>query len=167
MSDAADASEFQAWYRESYRRVLAATRLVTGDPALAEDVVDEAFARAFERWPRVRAMASPTGWTCVVARNALRAAQRAARRQEKALRLAGPPATGRPPDMAVETWDAIRRLPRRQREVIALRYLAGLTEKEVAKTLGIAPGTVARSLHDARRALAQTLGEETPVEEGT
>jgi RNA polymerase sigma factor (sigma-70 family) len=67
--------------------------------------------------------------------------------------------------MAIDVWDAVSRLPRRQREVIALRYLAALSEREVAQTLGIAPGTVARSLHDARRTLAQALGEVTPVEE--
>src|SRR5262245_25399399 len=118
MPKAEDDSDFEAWYRDSYRRVVAATRLATGDRALAEEVVDEAFARAFERWSRVRVMESPTGWTCVVARNALRAAHKSERRLSHALRrfsAAGDP----PPDMAIDVWDAVQRLPRRQREVVA------------------------------------------------
>jgi RNA polymerase sigma factor (sigma-70 family) len=165
MPDPADDSSFEAWYRDSYRRVNAAVRLVTGDRALAEEAVDEAFARAFERWASVGTMDSPTGWTCVVARNALRAAKRAERRQAHAHRLAGRDHASPPTELAFEVWDAVRRLPRRQREVIALRYLAGLREREIAETLGTAPGTVARSLHDARRELGQLLGDPGLVEE--
>jgi RNA polymerase sigma-70 factor (ECF subfamily) len=165
MPRAEDDSEFEAWYRDNYRRVVAATRLATGDRALAEEVVDEAFARAFERWSRVRVMESPTGWTCVVARNALRAAHRAERRLTNAMRRSFSATVDLPPDMAIDVWDAVVRLPRRQREVVALRYLAALSEREVAQTLGIAPGTVARALHDARQTLAHALREVTPMEE--
>ncbi len=57
------------------------------------------------------------------------------------------------------------RLPRRQREVVALHYLNGLTEAEVARVLGVAPGTVARTLHDARAVLRAAFAEPTVTED--
>jgi RNA polymerase sigma factor (sigma-70 family) len=108
-------------------------------------------------------MESPTGWTLVVARNALRTTSRTDRRRITAHRRAEQVRTAPPPEMNVEVWDAVRRLPRRQREVIALRYLGDLRERDIAEVLAIAPGTVARALHDARQALAGTLGAHTDI----
>jgi RNA polymerase sigma-70 factor (ECF subfamily) len=154
-----DTSEFEDWYAGHYRRLVATMYLVSGDRARAAEAVDEACARAFERWSRVRAMESPAGWTLVVARNALRTAQRSEKRRITAHRRAETSQSAPPPDMHLEVWDAVRRLPRRQREVIALRYLGDLREREIADILSIAPGTVARALHDARQALAEALYE--------
>ena len=156
--------EFDDWYRESYRRVVAAMHLLTGDRVAAIDAADEAFARAYERWSRVSRMDSPLGWTWVVARNALRSGHRTNRRRADAQRRAASDQRGTPPDIAIEVWDAVRRLPRREREVVALRYLGGMQEHEIADALGIAPGTVARALHDARGTLARTL-RDAPVED--
>ena len=102
-------------------------------------------------------MDSPVGWTFTVARNQLR---RAARRRAREHTLARP--AERAPDIDVALWDTVRSLPRRERELIALRYVAGLTERQIATTLGIAPGTVARGLHDARARLHTML---TPEED--
>jgi RNA polymerase sigma-70 factor (ECF subfamily) len=162
-SDLAD-PEFDEWYRAHYRRVFASLYLVSGDRDACADAVDEAFARAYERWTRVRRMASPEGWTWVVARNALRAARRASRRRAAVAAHVVSGEVEGPAELAVEVWDAVRRLPAREREVIALRYLAGLRERDIASALRIAPGTVARALHDARRHLATSLGE-SDVEE--
>jgi RNA polymerase sigma-70 factor (ECF subfamily) len=164
MANRGDASEFEAWYSDQYRRLVATMYLVCGNRAAASDAVDEACARAFERWSRVGAMRSPTGWTLVVARNALRATSRADRRRITAHRRVEKVRGEPPPDMRLEVWDAVRRLPRRQREVIALRYLGDLRERDIAEVLRIAPGTVARALHDARRSLAEML-EHTPSRE--
>ena len=54
-------------------------------------------------------------------------------------------------------WQAVTALPPRMRTAFALRYLGGLTEAEVAAAMGVAPGTVAATLHDARRRLAPLL----------
>jgi RNA polymerase sigma-70 factor (ECF subfamily) len=156
--------EFAEWYRAHYRRVFASLYLVCGDRDVCADAVDEGFARAYERWSRVRRMASPEGWTWVVARNRVRAAGRARRRHAAiAPQLVGDE-VARPVELAVEVWDAVQRLPAREREVVALRYLAGLRERDIAVALRIAPGTVARALHDARGHLAVSLGE-TDLEE--
>ena len=154
-----DTEGFEGWYQESYRRVFASVLLVSGDHAAVADAVDEAFARALERWPRVRGMRSPTGWTFVVARNHLRRAARRAARERETERVE--PAAG---EVDVALWTTVASLPKREREVIALRYVAGLTEAEIASTLGIAPGTVARCLHDARARLHSMLApEEDPA----
>jgi RNA polymerase sigma factor (sigma-70 family) len=162
MANRGDTSEFEAWYTGQYRRLVATMYLVCGNRAAASDAVDEACARAFERWSRVRAMESPTGWTLVVARNALRTTSRADRRRVTAHRRVEQVRGAPPPDMHLEVWDAVRRLPRRQREVVALRYLGDLRERDIAEVLAIAPGTVARALHDARQSLAGML-EHTPT----
>jgi RNA polymerase sigma-70 factor (ECF subfamily) len=157
MSRAASDEEFEAWYLGQYRRVFASIYMVTGDRASSEEAVDEAFARAYERWSRVGRMESPVGWVWVVARNAVRASRRADWRRATMLRRVPIDGQVPPPDMAIELWDAVRRLPRRQREVIALRYLADMRDVDIAQALGIAPGNVARTLHDARATLAITL----------
>ncbi len=152
-----DDDGFADWYREQYRRVFASVLLVSGDRAAVADAVDEAFARALERWPRVSVMGSPVGWTFTVARNQLR---RAARRRARERELTPEPAPEREVDVAL--WETVRSLPNRERELVALRYVAGLTEAQIASTLGIAPGTVARGLHDARAHLHSML---TPEED--
>src|SRR4051812_28567703 len=146
---------FAAWYQEQYRRVFASVLLVSGDHAATADAVDEAFARAWERWPRVRAMDAPAGWTFTVARNLLR---RSARRRAREQSLAAPVVPA--PEIDVALWQTVRALPARERELVALRYVAGLTEAQIASTLGIAPGTVARGLHDARGHLHTMLAPE-------
>lgn len=154
-----DTDGFEDWYREHYGRVFASVLVVSGNRAATADAVDEAFARALERWPRVRTMGSPLGWTFTVARNVLRRSGRRSAR-ERALEIAVEPA----PEIDVALWNTVRSLPKRERELIALRYVAGLTEAEIASTLGIAPGTVARGLHDARAHLHKMLApEEDPA----
>jgi len=165
MRTALDSGEFEGWYIDHYRQMVAAMYLIAGERSAATEAVDEACARAFERWSRVRRMQSPAGWTLVVARNALRATYRADHRRAAAHRLSANGGRVPPPDMSVEVWDAVHRLPRRAREVIALRYLGALQEHEIAETLGIAPGTVARSLHDARQSLAEMLRDAPPLED--
>jgi RNA polymerase sigma-70 factor (ECF subfamily) len=151
-----DADEFEAWYRDEYGRVFASVLVVCGDRSLAADVTDEAFVRAFERWPRVRAMRSPTGWTFAVARNLVRRSRRRAARE----RLAAPAPELVAPEIDFAIWDAVRSLPKRERELVALRYVAGLTEPEIGSALGLAVGTVSRGLHDARTRLERLLTPE-------
>lgn len=154
-----DVEGFEDWYGEHYRRVFASVLVVSGNRAATADAVDEAFARALERWPRVRAMRSPIGWTFTVARNLLRrAARRSAR--DGAIEVV----VGTTPEIDVALWETVRSLPKRERELVALRYVAGLTEPEIATTLGISKGTVARGLHDARVHLHSMLTlEEDPA----
>jgi RNA polymerase sigma-70 factor (ECF subfamily) len=100
-------------------------------------------------------MESPVGWTFTVARNLLRRSARRAARE-----LAVGVSVESAPEIDIALWGTVRGLPKRERELIALRYVAGMTEAEIASTLGIARGTVARGLHDARAHLHRMLAPE-------
>jgi RNA polymerase sigma-70 factor (ECF subfamily) len=158
-----DHADFDEWYRATHPRLVSAMTFITADVSVATEVVDEAFVRAYERWSRVGAMDAPAGWTYRTALNAFRRRQRRASLEERLLRRhAGSTRTdvGPPPDWSPETWDAVGRLPERQRTAIALRYVAGLTTSEIAEVMGVAEGTVGSTLHAARGALASFLGSD-------
>ncbi len=154
-----DDAAFASWYRNEHPRLLAAMTIVTNDLHVAQDVTAEAFARALAAWKRVANMESPTGWTYRVALNVARRRARRAALEQRALRRMPPPAEGPPPERAIELWDAVSALPPRARTAIALRYAAGLSEAEVAEAMHVKVGTVSATLSNARRALAESLGE--------
>lgn len=154
--------EFEAWYRQEYPRVRASMALVCGDLHLAEEVSAEAFARALERWSRVRRMRSPGGWVHTVALNLLRRRQRRAHLERRLQRYLDPARVEadhaeligqRDPVL----WAALVSLPPRMRTAVVLRYVADLPEAEIAEVMGVSRGTVAAALHDARRRLAAVL----------
>ena len=64
--------EFETWYRAQHPKLVSALTAIAGDVAVAAESVDEACARAYERWGPVSAMASPAGWTFRTALNVLR-----------------------------------------------------------------------------------------------
>jgi RNA polymerase sigma-70 factor (ECF subfamily) len=147
---------FEAWYDREHDRMVATLLLATGSFDLAEESVDEACSRALERWTRVIAMESPTGW---VYRVALNHARRIARRRKiedrLTLKLAPRPDL---PASASEIWELVRDLSARQRQVIMLRHVGDLPESEIARVLGISRGTVSSTLHDAHQHLGRLLG---------
>jgi RNA polymerase sigma-70 factor (ECF subfamily) len=148
---------FEAWYRAEHSRVFVAMLSLTGERHLAADVTAEAFARALQHWVRVSAMASPGGWTYRVAVNVLRRRQRRAAFERRLLpRLAASRAAS-VPGPAGEVWDLVRELPERQRTAVVLRYVADLTEPEIARAMNVTRGTVATSLARARRTLGDAL----------
>lgn len=158
-----DAEDFAHWYGATYPALVRALTVMTGDVDLAGDVASEAFARAYARWDRVGQMASPTGWTYRVGVNVLRRHWRR-QRVERFVRAAGATSTEA---FAADTadpdlWLAVNRLPRRQREAIAFRYLADLTEAEIATVMSITEGAVSATLTRARRHLAECLTNQMP-----
>lgn len=148
------------WYGAEYRRMVASLIALTGDGELARDVAGEAFARALERWERVRIMASPAGWTYRVAVNLLRRRHRRSLRERE---LQGVMAGGEREmvdrDVRLDLVAALGRLSPRARMAVVLRYVADLTEADVAAAMGVAPGTVASTLSSARTRLAEILSE--------
>lgn len=157
MSEPQDGLDFGDWYRDAHRQLVASLTLATGSVEEAAEAVDEALARALERWERVRSLDSPLAWVYRVALNVVR--RRARRRQlelvflrRQAPRQAIPPPAG-------EAWEIVSRLPDRQRSVVVLRYVAGLREVEIAAALGISRSTVSSSLADALRHLRRELEE--------
>jgi RNA polymerase sigma-70 factor (ECF subfamily) len=160
-----DGLPFDEWYRTEHPKLLRVLVVVAGSPAEAAEVVDEAFARAYERWERVSQMRSPTGWTYRTALNLVRrrgrrvAVESLLHRRSAEQRLWPSP----PADWSPEVWDGLMALPDRERTAIALRYVADLSVQDIAVTMAIAPGTVGSTLHSARRHLAALLGDEQPV----
>jgi RNA polymerase sigma-70 factor (ECF subfamily) len=152
-------AEFTSFYEREATRLVRTVTLVTGEAALAEEVVAEAFARAWSRWPKVRDHARPDAWIMRVAMNESRNRfRRRALERRLAHRVARPEQVHDPdPVVAQPLWDAVARLGRRERTLIALRYVAGLQQAEIADLLGIPPGTVASGLHRARRTLEDIL----------
>lgn len=152
--------EFDEWYREQHPRLVSSLVVVAGQVGVAAEVVDEACARAFERWDRVGAMASPGGWTYRTALNVLHRRRWRASLEDRLQRRAnGGAEVHAPSSWSPEVWDALCRLPTRERTAVALRYIADLSTDEIADAMGIASGTVGSTLHAARRRLADALGE--------
>ena len=154
---------FDLWYAREHPRLITTLLLVVGDIELAAEGVDEAFARALERWDRVGRMTSPTGWTFKVA---LHQARRVgARRTVERRLLMRRPREAVVPAPAGEIWHLVSQLPRRQREVVVLRHIGDLKEADVAAVLGISRSTVSSTLADAHTLLGRVLDEEPESEE--
>jgi RNA polymerase sigma-70 factor, ECF subfamily len=148
---------FAAFYAGSYRRLLGQLFAVTGDLAEAENVLQEAYARAFARWSRVGGYDLPEAWVRRVAINLAAMAHRSLRRRAGALlRLGPPPVVPELGPEAIDLHDALRALPLGQRQVIVLHHLVGLPVEEVARELRLATGTVKSRLARGRAALAGT-----------
>jgi RNA polymerase sigma-70 factor, ECF subfamily len=152
---------FEAWYRAAHPRLLAALVVTVGDLDVARDATSEAFTRALQHWSRVQAMESPEAWVHRVAINVVRRSRRRQVLEERLLRRQRWEPRP-PPQVAPEVWEALASLPLRQRQAIALRYLLGMTQREVAAAMEVAPGTAAATLNAARRSLANWLQSDDP-----
>jgi RNA polymerase sigma-70 factor (ECF subfamily) len=162
-----DASEdFDGFYAAVFARLVGQLALVTGDPHEAEDVVQEAMARAASRWPRLRAYHAPEAWVRRVAFNLAVSGHRRTRRRLAALLRLGPPAPVPPVSVdALALAAALQELTLAHRQVIVLSYLADLPVEQVAHELGVPVGTVKARLARARGALAARLAD--PAQKGT
>jgi RNA polymerase sigma factor (sigma-70 family) len=157
---------FAGWYRSNRSRVAAAIYAATGNMDVATEATDEAFVRAFERWDRVAHMDNALGWAYRVALNY---ARRQLRKNVSDRLLQNQLALARRRcdelEVPYELWSRLTLLTRRQRTAIALRYVADLKERDIAAIMHVAPGTVSRLLHDARRHLAVQIAHDAKSEE--
>jgi len=135
--------------------------LRTGDRLVAEDLAQEALARALADWGRVAAMEFPVGWVYRVAFNLANSRWRrlAARRRAEAAGRHDEPVVNLITAEAIVLRDALSRLSGRQREVIVLRFYAGFDVAEVAETLSVSESTVKTQTARALRRLRVELGE--------
>jgi len=152
-------SSFEAFFRDYYDETVRAVALAIGSRDRAEEVVQEAFAKAYSRWRLVRMMDRPGAWLYVVALNAERTRWRRERKDGSApaVQTCEPDRTGTVLT-SVLLRDAIDRLSPRQRAAVVLRYAADLTVGEIALAMDCAEGTVKATLHQALRALRVDLG---------
>ncbi len=153
-----DETELRQFLREDYPRLVGAVALVTGDLATAEDAVQEAVARAWERTERGQPIAALDRWVAAVAMNLSRSRLRHLRVERRARHLLVQPASVEAPNAdAVDVRSALQDLPHRQREVVVLRYYLDLDTAQVAEAMGTSAGTVKSQLAKARRHLADVL----------
>ena len=146
---------FEAFYEREHARLVTSLLLATGDADLAHDAADEAFLRALMAWPRVQPMDAPAGWVYRVAVNVARRRGRRRAIERQLLARHRPPTEV--PAPAGEAWELVRALPDRQRLAVVLRFVADLTEPQIAAVMGISRSTVSSTLADANRTLARAL----------
>jgi RNA polymerase sigma factor (sigma-70 family) len=152
-----ESTEFAEFYDSARDDCLRIVLLNVGDRQLAEDLVAEAFTRAWMSWRKVREHQAPRGW---VVRTALNAHVSWWRRHRREVSLGSHDiAVPADHDEAVpsELLTALQRLPLRQREVITLRLLLDLDTETTANLLAIAPGTVGSHLHRAVASLRAAI----------
>lgn len=146
-------------FRNHYRRLVGLAVLLVGDRDAAKDVVQDAFAGLYRRWGALRDPDSAVSYLnrAVVngSRNELRRGRSAFTRQLRLVPVSESLVSAEgvvvAHDEAERLWRAICRLPRRQRQVVVLRYYLDLSEAEIAESLGISRGSVKKA---ASRALA-------------
>lgn len=142
---------FNAFYRREYPQALRLAFLLTRSQAVADDVVQEAFAAVYRRYDDI---GNPGGYLRVTVVNNCNRWHRSARREDRRLRLSAASLSG--PAEPDHLTDALAGLPYRQRAVLVLRYWGGHSEAEIAQILDCRPGTV-KSL--ASRALRRLRSE--------
>jgi RNA polymerase sigma-70 factor (ECF subfamily) len=157
--------DFAEFYRGSRDDCLRTVLVSVGDRDTAQDLVDEAFARACASWHTVSRHPAPTAWVIRTALNASISRWRRRRREVSVPdpgTLADPPALGGASDDGVDPriMAALMRLPDRQRQVVALRLFLDLDTSRTAEVLGVTPSTVKAHLS---RALASLRGDLIPI----
>lgn len=146
------ASEFTAFYGEHHPRLVRYCYRLVRDEQAAFDLAQEAFARLFTRWVKVR---EPAAYLFRVATNQARSDHARRLREETTFATADPVDVTSARD--VEVRIAVEQLPRRYRDLVLLYYFADLPLAEVARVLRRPPGTVMRQLAEARARLAIDL----------
>jgi RNA polymerase sigma-70 factor (ECF subfamily) len=153
-----DSEGFDAFYRATRQRVFDSMYGLTGDTAEAQDVVHEAYARAWQRWSSVSAYDEPEAWVRTVARRIAVSRWRRTKSALRAYRRLGPPqSVDGPNEHTVALVAALRRIPVDQRVAIVLHHIAELPVADVARETGVPVGTVKARLSRGRRALAELL----------
>jgi RNA polymerase sigma factor (sigma-70 family) len=149
--------EFAEFYESARDDCLRIVLLNVGDRQLAEELVAEAFTRAWMSWRKVRGLQSPRAWVVRVALNVNVSQWRRHRREVALGQHDSAIAADQDTAMSGELATALRRLPLRQREVVTLRLLLDLDTKTTAALLGMAPGTVGAHLHKAVATLRSAI----------
>ena len=154
------ALDFESFFRAEYRSLCQALLLLVGDAFEAEEIAQETMTRMLERWDRVGAMESPSGYAYRTAMNLQR--KRIRRLAVRAKRRFAPVAV---PDVGPAAGDrhdvhvALATIPEGQRAALVLVDWLDMDAEEAAAVLGIKPGNLRVRLHRARAALRDSLGE--------
>ena len=153
-----DDEDFDAFYGAWGPRLVRNIYLGTGDYGRAQDCVQEAFIRAWQRWGRLGGSEDPVAWVRTVAWRLACNDWRRVTRQAAALLRRGPdPGVIPPSDEAIAVRDILNRLPPHEGLVIALYYFEDLPIRQIADLLSIPEGTVKTRLFRARASIRESL----------
>lgn len=154
---------FAVFYERQYRPFVEFACGLTGDRWAAEDLAQEAFIAAQRDWQRIAAYEQPSAWVRKVVANKSASRFRRLGAEGRALLRIGHKPPGPPPQLSaesVEVWEAVRSLPKRQAQVVALTYLEDLSLQQIGEILGCSPFTAKTHLQRGRAALSERLGTE-------
>jgi len=159
---AGNEADFERLYQASYGKVLGTITVMLGDRAAAEDCVQDAFERAYKKWPTWQPLAPAEAWVHRIAVNAAVSYQRKMRIREvgEVIRRIGKPSNAPDPQVLVENRDiadALAKLPPKQAAAIVLRHYHGYTNRAIAVALGVPERTVASRLAVAKERLREML----------
>jgi len=157
-------AEFDRFFREHSPKLLGQAYVLSGNVAGAQDLVQESFLRAWQRWDEVRGKDHPEAWVRRVLYNLAVSGWR--RNQRLSPLAAVDPSVDGPHPEAMALAAALRSLPRRQAQALVLHDAAGLTTAEVAGELGVPEGTVRSWLSRGRPLLAARMQETEDLGEG-
>jgi RNA polymerase sigma-70 factor (ECF subfamily) len=151
---------FESFYRRELPSLVSLGRALSRTPSLGDDLAQEAMLSAFRRWDEIGGYDNPAAWVRRVCANmAVSHLRRLGVESRAVLRLGGMrEPTSDLPTSSEAVWAAVRRLPRRQAQSIALYYVCDLSIADVAATLRCSEGSVKVHLSRGRRTLAQRLG---------
>lgn len=161
-----EAADFDGFYVATARRVVRHAYALTGNIADAQDIAQEAFARAWQRWDSVRACDSPEAWVRRVATNLATSRFRRDRTARAAVHeLIARDVPEISPD-TVALVAGLRQLPERQRVVLVLHYLADMPVGQIAAELRCPVGSVKAWLSRGRGALAAVVNDDSAGRSG-
>ena len=153
--------DFASFYERELRPVIGLAFVLSGSRSGAEDLAQDAFLKAYKQWETVGDYDNPGAWVRRVVSNGSVSGFRRRTAEAKALVRVGGSGFVVPemsPD-AVATWTAVRRLPKRQAQVIALRYYDLSSIADIARILECSENTVKTHLQRAKQALEARLDD--------
>ncbi|MDE0581091.1 MAG: SigE family RNA polymerase sigma factor [bacterium] len=146
-------ASFDDLYRDEYGPMVRLARGLVDTQEIAEEIVQDAFARVYERWNRLD---NPGGYLRTAVVNGARSELR---KREVRRRIGIRPFIPPQPEDRDYLLDALDQLPPRQKTVLVLKFYADMTEKEIAQAIGVRPGTVksatSRGLAELRKVVEQ------------
>jgi RNA polymerase sigma-70 factor (sigma-E family) len=152
-------------YAAHWRSLVRLAALLTGETGAAEEVVADAFVALHRRWSSLADPQAASAYLRASVVNGSRSVRRH-REVEVRYRQPGAPDPAGPEERALRAEEdarvlaSLRRLPRRQQEVLVLRYYADASEAEIAEILGLSRGAVKSHAHRGLRALRLALADE-------
>jgi RNA polymerase sigma-70 factor, ECF subfamily len=159
--------EFDAFYTSAFARLVGQIYAMCGNVAEAQDCVQEAFVRAWDKRRTLDVDQAPEAWVRTVAyRLAVsrwRKARRALRDPDRTSQRAG---SAEPDVIRVALARALQQLPADQRRAIVLHHLCDLPVSEIASEVGVPAGTIKARLSRGRAALASLLADSEEVSHG-